>query len=330
MLWSLSGQLALIHRILFGIRFETDGLYIEPFVPKAIAGERKLTNFTYRNCTVNINLIGYGDGIRSAFINDKKADRVFIPANATGTINIRIELNNQLNDVTPVLNPESISPATPIVTLNNGQLNWEPVHKASRYILIKNGKRIGFSKQLFYSIPATEPGEYQVIAVNATGVESFASQPVYYSTEQPVLIEMESIAQPAQLSSSGYSGNGFVAVNSKENKNISIPANIPSEGWYSIDFRYANGNGPVNTDNKCAIRSLLIDGDFSGAVVFPQRGVDEWSNWGYSNAVRVYVTKGSHQIQLSFKPENENMNGAVNEAMLDYMRILKLPEEPKK
>jgi hypothetical protein len=89
-----------------------------------------------------------------------------------------------------------------------------------------------------------------------------------------------------------------------------------------VDFRYANGNGPTNTDNKCAIRTLKVDGRQEGSLVFPQRGTGEWSNWGYSNSVRIYLAKGKHTITLSFENFNDNMNGDINQAMIDYMRIV--------
>ncbi|HNP54156.1 MAG TPA: hypothetical protein PKK69_06050, partial [Ferruginibacter sp.] len=62
----------------------------------------------------------------------------------------------------------------------------------------------------------------------------------------------------------------------------------------------------------------------------PQRGVDEWSNWGYSNAIRLYLKKGKQEIKISYEPANENMNGNTNEALLDYIRITKLTESPEK
>ncbi len=58
--------------------------------------------------------------------------------------------------------------------------------------------------------------------------------------------------------------------------------------------------------------------------MLPQRGVDEWSNWGFSNAVLVHLDKGSHQLTLAYDPANTNMNGAVNQAMLDYLRVRKV------
>ncbi|MDQ6761544.1 MAG: hypothetical protein M3015_02825, partial [Bacteroidota bacterium] len=66
-----------------------------------------------------------------------------------------------------------------------------------------------------------------------------------------------------------------------------------------------------------------------GTFVFPQRGVDEWSNWGYSNPVHVYLKKGRHNLMLAFEPYNENMNVDVNQAMLDYVRIVKSPLSPE-
>jgi hypothetical protein len=99
---------------------------------------------------------------------------------------------------------------------------------------------------------------------------------------------------------------------------------VPEAGLYAVDFRYANGNGPTNTNNKCAIRTLRMGPKLLGTIVLPQRGVDEWSNWGFSNAVLVQLDKGTHQLTLAYEPANTNMNGAVNQAMLDYLRVQKI------
>ena len=99
---------------------------------------------------------------------------------------------------------------------------------------------------------------------------------------------------------------------------------VPTDGNYAIDWCYANGNGPTNTENKCAIRTLFIDNNRLGAQVFPQRGSGEWSNWGFSNALQVSLKAGRHTLRLEFMPENENMNIEVNQAMLDYVRLVKI------
>jgi hypothetical protein len=109
-----------------------------------------------------------------------------------------------------------------------------------------------------------------------------------------------------------------------ENQSVTVPVEIAEKGVYAVMLRYANGNGPVNTENKCAIRTLAFDGKFKGTVVFPQRGKEEWSNWGYSNAVIIETDKGKHSLQLDFRPANENMNGEINEAAIDSMIFWKI------
>jgi hypothetical protein len=57
----------------------------------------------------------------------------------------------------------------------------------------------------------------------------------------------------------------------------------------------------------------------------PQRGIDEWSNWGYSNMLYVPLQKGRNNLSLDFiTPENENMNFDVNTFMLDAVRLIKI------
>lgn len=103
---------------------------------------------------------------------------------------------------------------------------------------------------------------------------------------------------------------------------MTYPITLKKSGDYYIDVRYANGSGPVNTENKCAIRSLYANGSFAGPLVMPQRGEDEWSNWGFSNPVTVHLNSGTNQLEIQFDPKiNENMNGQVNSALIDYIRL---------
>ncbi|MFI5140499.1 MAG: glycogen debranching protein, partial [Sphingobacteriales bacterium] len=54
MLWSLSGNIALVYKVLFGIRYNENSLQFNPFVPKALAGERSLYHFKYRKTILDI------------------------------------------------------------------------------------------------------------------------------------------------------------------------------------------------------------------------------------------------------------------------------------
>ena len=137
-------------------------------------------------------------------------------------------------------------------------------------------------------------------------------------------IELEQFGGKAALPYVNFSGNGFTEISTVKNKSIEININVEADGNYLIDFRYANGSGPWNTDNKCAVRSLYNGTAYIGALVFPQRGTDEWSDWGYSNSYVVPLKKGANQLKLALEEWNINMNVDVNRAMLDYMRCIKL------
>jgi hypothetical protein len=65
-----------------------------------------------------------------------------------------------------------------------------------------------------------------------------------------------------------------------------------------------------------------VNKEYTGTIVFPQRGTDEWSNWGYSNSYTVTLRKGPNQIRLAFDSWNINMNEDVNRAMIDHVRIM--------
>ena len=58
--------------------------------------------------------------------------------------------------------------------------------------------------------------------------------------------------------------------------------------------------------------------------MLPQRGNDEWSNWGFTNSVQVNLEKGTHNLSLTYEQWNKKMNEQVNQAMVDYMRVIKL------
>jgi hypothetical protein len=108
---------------------------------------------------------------------------------------------------------------------------------------------------------------------------------------------------------------------------VTVPIDV-EEGGYAVDVRYANGNGPVNTEDKAAVRSLIIDGDTTGVVVMPQRGVGRWSEWGWSNVHFVHLQAGRHTVTLAYSPLDENMNGRENTALIDQVRMTLIRPKP--
>ena len=328
MLWSLSGNIALTCRILFGINYEDNGLSFSPFVPKVMADNRTLSNFTYRDAKLNITVKGHGQHIKSFMLNGKEC-KPFIPADIKGVNEIVIEMDCEEIPAQAVNNqPNLKAPLTPIAWIEDGRLCWNPIEYIGHYEVILNGKRVAKTRQTSYAL--TEQGEWQVIGVSEAGVESFASEP--RSNADRFIVEMpgeKTSMKSAEISYqpltpiAGYNGNGFVETD-HSTAAISVTIDVPADGEYAFSLRYANGNGPVNTENKCAIRTLTVDGNKIGTVVMPHRGVANWDDWGMTNEVKTELKAGKHTLCIEYRPENENMNLSTNHAIIDCVKLVRV------
>lgn len=325
MLWCLAGNIALTQRILFGITYQKDGLAFHPFVPEALAAERTLTNYPYRNAKLNITVKGFGNEIKSFTLNGRE-HAPFIPADITGLNDIVITLADRKPETMAVNHVENAkAPLTPITWFNGNELNWNPIEYIGHYVVLRNGERIATTRST--SFDASQPGEYQVIGVSTDGVESFASEPrsnnpfklVQPAGETVAMTSAEVSYQPEEALA-GFTGSGFVELD-RATAPLVINFDVPENGTYAIGLRYANGNGPVNTENKAAIRTISVDCERKGVVVMPQRGVANWNDWGRSNTVQVPLTAGSHSVTVDFRPENNNMNINTNHALIDALTV---------
>ena len=326
MLWSLSGNLSIVNKVLFGIYFNPGYLSFQPFIPEVLKSNRTLANFKYRKSVLNITIDGFGNKIKSFLLDGKNLPFPVIPSSIIGTHSIQIKMADNILDSAKVnQQPVYFSLQTPVISVVGSEIIWKSVEGAIAYHILENGREIGETKTTKFNFERGIPAEYQVMAVDKNNSTSFASEPEMIAANQYVSIyQAESFSKKSDQDYQGFIGEGFVEISTKKNRFFSMPITIDKTGWHIIDFRYANGNGPVNTENKCAIRTLKIDGLREGTVVFPQRGKDDWNIWGMSNTVKVYLKKGKHVIALSFENYDNNMNLETNQAMIDYMRILEL------
>ncbi|WP_232324613.1 MGH1-like glycoside hydrolase domain-containing protein [Pedobacter cryoconitis] len=324
MLWSLAGNISLVYSVLFGMDMQANALVFKPFIPEILKGERTLTNFKYRNAVLDIKLSGYGNQIKSITLDGKPLPGAMVSATLKGKHQIDIILaDNKLEQGKVATSADYFSVAAPALKKVNNQISWEKVAGAETYHISCNGKEIAQTQDLSYT--AKQSGEFQVIAVDKDKITSFASEPVLITDVKEIqTIAMETVAAKSPLPYQGYTTNGFIEISKAKNNKITLEIDIAEAGIYAIDFRYANGNGPTNTENKCAIRTFNVDGQFAGTFVFPQRGKEEWSDWGFSNINTVKLTTGTHEFQLSLEDWNENMNGEINQAMLDYLRLIRI------
>lgn len=347
MLWCLAGNIALTTRVLFGIHFEKDGLVIEPFVPEALAGTRTLTDFDYRGAKLNITVEGFGSRVKELIVNGKSLypeKGKLIPARmlAKGA-DIIVKMDNKPIPAMKVNNVKNAkAPLTPQTWLSNdpslnapgvpvnNRLEWNPIEYIAKYIVLKDGQPVAETRGTTYA--AVTPGEWQVIGVSGDGIQSFASEPrsnrqawVYEFPVVTTSIKSPEASYRPTENLSGFSGKGFVELDRKSSP-LEVEIDIPETGIYSFSARYANGNGPVNTENKAAIRTLTLDGNKAGTLVMPHRGRGNWNDWGMTNSIILPLEKGKHTLGILYLPEDENMNINTNHALLDAIMISRIGE----
>lgn len=327
MLWSLSGNLSLVYRILFGIHFNTDNISFSPYVPKVFSGTRTLKNFKYRKSILNIQVTGHGNSITTFSIDGKESLDFTVPSNLTGTHDIKIALENSDLPIDKINSEkDNFSPQTPVVNFQNGNITWQDTSKnILKFKVIKDGNLFKSFSDTSLRINSRDFANYQVIAVEDNTTESFASEPLEVFPKQfQQVIQLEKFAAKSDKPYKGFSGNGFIEISKTVNTKINFTINVNEDGTYILDVKYANGNGPINTENKCAFRTITIDSVATATLVFPQRGKDEWSNWGWSNSIELTLARGLHHVSITFEDWNENMNGDINQAMLDFVRLIKI------
>lgn len=325
MLWSMAGNLAMVHRLFIGMHFEVDGIRFNPVIPESYRGKRTLSNFKYRNAVLDIEVDGFGNEIESFLLDGHPVENAFFSAKLEGKHSVNIKMKNESFsslDINLVTNIFSLP--NPQTKLENSKITWNPIKGAKSYNIYKDGAFLK-STDTEYLIPEKSGfSEYLVTAVDDEESESFGSEPLaIYSSENELVLELENYITPSNANYSNFLGTGFIEISTTMNREIEVPVTVETAGSYLIDFRYSNGTGPWNTDNNCAIRSLYVNNNYQGVQVFPQRGQNEWSDWGWSNSTKINLLKGSNSIKLIFEEWNTNMDGEINTAMLDNVRLIR-------
>lgn len=325
-LWSVGANIGMTYKIILGMNFETDGIAFAPVIPQAYSGKYSLTNFKYRKATFNVTVDGFGYEIASFSVNGVE-QKPFVDGNASGVLNISIKMKNAPFAPSKVnLRSVDFAPATPIVALNAGKLEWRSVDGAISYVVTRNGKVLENTSNTFYAIGNDDSyTEYQVKAVNARGYESFLSNPIVIEPQSKTYTsEAEDFNPKSDLPYTSFSGKGFVEMTPTKNTNVTIPIAVGEEGDYLLTLRYSNGTDRMCCGNSAALRTLWANGKQVATMVFPIVEKDAWSDWSRSNAVRVHLKKGKNTLKLTYEKHNRNMNGDINMLMLDNVKVVKL------
>lgn len=324
-LWSVAGQLAMNYRVLMGMAFEPDRMEFHPLIPENYKGTYTLDNLHYRSGIYSIIVKGFGDEIASFKIDGKEDGTYAILTSLTGHHTIVITLNGKVCSKPVHILQNYTAPETPVLSQEKNRLIWTSIEKASAYEIFRNGQK--WQTLAETTVELGEPAgfsEYQVLAVDSQEVQSFKSNPVSVFAELgQIVLQAESFNLKGEQTVQGFSGKGYVVFSKENGAELHFKVCVADAGRYRLQFRYANGSGPMNTDNKCGVRSLYKDDQFIHSLVFPQRGKDEWSNWGLTNPEMIDLPKGEKKFTIRFDDFNTNMNGEINSFFLDQMMLVK-------
>jgi len=327
-LWSVAANLGMVYRVFLGMNFYPDKLVFKPVIPQSFKGDYAVRDFPYRNSMLNIKVSGFGYNIKTFLLDGKPVKTYELSDLSDGVHTIEIQMDNKPFPESAIHLSEIIyTPSTPVLVIEKNMLVWDKQNKVKQYDLFENGKFLQSSTDTFYIMPSNTSyfKEYQVKAVGENGTESFLSNPIdFYAENNHLKLEMETYANQQKDIIVSKGNVKSLLISKKINTNIEIPITITEAGLYSFSFKYSNGNGSLTDDNKCAIRSIYIDDDYKGCIVFPQTA--GWYKWSTSSLLKTRLTKGEHKFILKFDTINENMDMNINEAQIDCLYINKVGE----
>ncbi len=326
-LWSCAGMAAMVFRGIMGMEFAPEGIRFSPFVPKALTGDKTLEGFRYRNANLKVTVKGTGSQIKSFTINGQEESSHTLPANVEGDIEVVITMDS--NTVEPqTINSvqQAWMPSTPdldMVSATEAVIsNYKPEINYNIWI---NGSLLDQTttdKVLF--VPQESYTLTDIVPVSQERYIGFTCRPHEQIPEGSLTMVDASLMgrTGTNLIHDKESASAFIETSARQNRQIDFTVNADSDGEYFFDVRYANGCGPINTRNMCALRMLYVNGAEAGPVVMPQRGIDEWMSTGFSNMLTVNLKKGANRFSLRLEVENMNED-AVNTALIRYARIIK-------
>ncbi|AHC13551.1 Six-hairpin glycosidase-like protein [Salinispira pacifica] len=308
-LWSVAGYLGMVYRGLFGINVQRDGVTFAPMLPENLGGGPvTLSGFTLRGMELNMTVRGTGSRIASMQIDGEPADPRNILQWRQGPVQIDIVLEQSGDSGSINLIASDIeAPKDPLIQDTGSNFSYRSLQSDARSFLWNGRERspmgeAGPGRQGrgdIWSVLSTREGENRTLHSNLSRW-TYDPDSVLRTPAGDEAVEI--VPDPEQI--------------------LEFSTDVEEDGRFYIVFEYANGSGPINTNNKTAIRTLFADEQRQGAIILPQRGERKWDDFGLSSGLFMNLEQGSHTFQLRYLPENRNMDGEVNRALIRSMLLI--------
>ncbi len=313
-LWSVAGYLSMVYKGLFGIRLEEGGLYLEPTVPDMFpGGEIRLENYRLRGSEIAISISGYGNSVAEMTVNGQQT----FPGEL-------ISLNGEPLDISIIMESAGETGSVNMIATGIEAPHEPQITEAEDGTYSFRNLTAGVNSQVWNGeafSPAAEgvvePRRGEILSVSASAPAP-DGRTIRSNLSRWLYDRSSAVIVPASATES------YVKLIADEDQVTAFSAELPEPGRYYVIFEYANGNGPINTDNKTAIRSLYVNGSPAATIVLPQRGTESWGDYGLSSGVILDLDSRIAEFELRYLADNRNMNANVNEARVRNLVLIPL------
>ncbi len=311
-LWSIAATLSGYYRVLYGMEYTEGGIVFRPYVPEWMYGPFELSNYPYRDATLNLKLSGTGDKLVSVKLDGVEMGVDYVlPTDLTGahTVELVVEDSGNRSEINLSDYNHVTCPDLPVLNYADGVFTWND----SRYTYkLWDGQQYRNVSGGSYTPDPNRYGVYSLVAVAEDGIESELSAPITVNPQGSVItVEAEDGTYDSSLfhASSATSGTGYVVSDAKLGAayDLSFDVTVETSGDYSLSAIY-NNRGDSTSGDYCAIRSVYVDGEDFGTMLFPVMSFD----WTRSTHLTLHLTAGTHTIRVVYDDDvnwyNTNMN----------------------
>ena len=300
---------AIVMRVYAGMEFTADGIRFRPVVPHMLTGTKTITGLRYRDSDLTVRIHGTGVTVTKFTIDSLEvSDRIF-PADMDGVHTVDIELAGDTPASQPVnIAAEAIMPPTPKVVWRDSNTatitNFTP---GIAYNVYLNGileEQIQTRTYSLYNAP--EYTEVCFVPVAEETTVGYSMRPYRYMPRGAgFTIDAPDIAKGGtRLIKDRKLAKQFVALTIYRNRSLRFTFNAPEDGTYLISLRYANAG------ERCALRTLKVNGRDAGTLVMPIYGTGGWTGTTDSSTLSVHLNKGANAIGIDY-PSLPGNNGTI-------------------
>ena len=265
---SAASNIAMVMRVMAGIRLMPDGIEFAPNVPDCLPGNKTLLNLRYRNATLDITLVGCGNDIEQMSVDGQMTESNFIAGDIEGHHNILIKLRHgKAGSQHVTLAAKAQLPPTPSVYWSGDSAFINDWSAQVPYKLVINGARsYSLSDSAFALPPLPALAELCLVTANRYG----------YSTPSPIQVISSSPAITLQLSDSTLQAD-----------TLATHVRVDHAGTYLLNADYSINSG-------CDIVIIDANGHNQGTLYLPSTGTSPQR----SNLIAVQLLRGNNTLTL--------------------------------